>query len=160
MVKYSEKNLVKDEQIIKTAEKNVVALFWKWFFGILFCWVLLIPTILAIIATIRFLHLELTITNKRIVGKYGVINTKAMDAPVDKIQDVTVSHGLLGKIFNYGTIDIETASNYYSFEFIKNVDAFKNQITSAMDIAAEERSKKQAAEMAQAMAEAMKQNKN
>ena len=125
MGKYVEQNLGKNEVLVKKAELNALALLSAWIFGILFCWLLLIPTIKAIIKTVQFNHIELAVTNKRVVGKVGVLNTKALDAPLNKIQSANVTQKLGGKIFNYSTVHIHTAAGEYHFENIKNGDALQ-----------------------------------
>ena len=155
MGKYVESNLGKNESIVKKADLNGLFLLGAWIKGILFCWLLLIPTIKAIIATVRFCHIELPVTNKRIVGKVGVASTNALDAPLNKVQNVSVAQPLFGKIFNYGTVRIDTAAGQFTFSAIKNANAFKGIIMSQIDQAEEDKIKQQAAEMANAMASAM-----
>ncbi len=152
MGKYVENNLGKNETIVKMADKNPLFLVWAWVKGVLFFWLLLIPTFKAIIETVKFSAIELAITNKRIVGKVGVANTNSLDAPLNKIQNVSVEQKLFGKIFNYGTVRIDTAAGKYVFGCIKNADAFKNAIMAQVDQYEEDRVKQQAAEMAKAMA--------
>ena len=159
MGKYVENNLGKNETIIKKADLNGLFLLGKWIVGILFCWLLLIPTIKALVATVRFKNIELAITNKRLVGKVGVANTQALDAPLNKIQNVSVSQGLWGKIFNFGTIRIDTAAGKFEFGAIKNADAFKGMIMAQIDQYEEDRVKQQATEMANAMYAALNANK-
>ncbi len=154
MGRYVEQNLNRNESIVKEAELNPLRLIWAWVGGILFCWLLLIPTIKAIIATVRFLNTELAITNKRLVGKVGVINTNSLDAPLNKIQNASVSSGLGGKIFNYGTINIQTAAGSYTFDGIKRADAFKGMLMQQIDQYEEDKIKEQAEQMAAAMAAA------
>ncbi len=155
MGNYAEKNLVKGEQIVKVANRNGLALLSIWIKGILFCWVLLIPLIKAIINTIKFFKTELTLTTKRVVGKEGVVNVKALDAPVNKVQNISTKQGFWGKIFNYSDIQINTAAGTFVFSYIKNADAFKGAIIQQSDIIEEERIKQQASEMAAAMAGVM-----
>lgn len=155
MSKYVEKNLGKNETIVKKADLNGLFLVAAWIKGILFCWLLLIPTIKAIIATVRFKNIELAITTKRIIGKIGVANTQALDAPLNKVQNVAVAQPFFGKIFNYGTIQINTAAGEYQFGAIKNADAFKRMIMSQIDQFEEDRLKQQADQMAHAMAGAI-----
>ena len=155
MGKYVDSNLTKNEVVVKNADKNPLALVGAWIFGIVFCWLLFIPTIKAIIATLRFLNVELSITNKRVVGKTGVLSTSALDAPLNKIQNAGVKQSFLGKIFNYGTIDIDTAAGKFTFDFIKDVNQFKSQIFAEIDKFEETRVKQQAEEMAKAMAGAI-----
>jgi len=152
MSKYVENNLTKNETIVKKADVNGLYLIGVWVVGILFCWLLLIPLIKAIVKTVQFNNIELAITNKRIVGKVGVANTKALDAPLNKIQNVSVTQKLGGKMFNYGTVQIDTAAGKYYFPSIKNADAFKGMIMAQIDQYEEDRIAQQAQQMANAMA--------
>lgn len=155
MSKYVERNLGKNETIVKKAELNGLFLVWTWIKGILFCWVLLIPTIKAIIATVRFKNIELGVTTKRIIGKIGVAETQALDAPLNKIQNVSVEQPFFGKVFNYGTVVVNTAAGVFKFGAIRNADAFKRMIMSQIDQYEEDRMKEQADQMAKAMAGAL-----
>ncbi len=151
MSNYVENNLGRNEVIVKKADRNVICLVGTWIFGILFFW-LLVPLIKAIIKTIQFNSVELAVTNKRVIGKTGFANTASMDAPLNKIQNASVSQKLFGKIFNYGTVCIDTAAGKYKFMAIKNPDAFKGTIMAQIDQFEEDRMKQQAEEMAKAMA--------
>lgn len=157
---YVENNLTKNEVIVKKADRNGLFLLGVWIKGILFCWLLLIPLIKAIIKTVQFNNVELAITNKRIVGKTGVVNTDALDAPLNKIQNVSVNQSFGGKIFNYSTVQINTAAGVWKFNAIKNGDKFKGMIMAQVDQYEEDRIKQQAAEMASAMAGVMNANNN
>ena len=158
MGRYVEQNLTRNEKVVKEAELNVLKLVAAWVFGIVFFWLLLIPTYRAIKATIIYCNTELAITNKRIIGKVGVATSGSLDAPLDKIQTVGVVTTLGGKRLNYGTIKISTAAGDCLFHGLKNPESLKNMITVAMDEAEEEKVKHQAEEMAAAMAAAMKAN--
>lgn len=155
MGKYVENHLGKNEVIVKKADRNGLFLLSAWLKGILFCWLLLIPTIKAIIATVRFTHVELAVTNKRVIGKVGVADTKSLDASLNKIQNASVSQKLLGKIFNYGTVTINTAAGEFKFGAIKNPEAFKSMLMAQIDQFEEDRLAQQANQMAQAMASAI-----
>ncbi len=159
MGKYVENNLGKNETIVKKADLNGLFLLSKWIMGILFFWLLFMPTIKAIIATILFKNIELAITNKRLIGKVGFANTKALDAPLNKIQNVSVTQGFWGKVFNFATVRVDTAAGKFEFEAIKNADAFKGMILAQIDQYEEDRVKQQAAEMANAMSVALNTNK-
>ncbi len=156
MGKYAQSSLGKNETLVKQADRNGLFLLGAWIKGILFCWLLFIPTIKAIAATIRFTHIELAITNKRVIGKVGVFSLHALDSPLNKVQNVSVSQPFFGKLFNFGTVTIATAATEISFPAIKNADAFKNMLLAQIDQYEEDRVKQQAAEMASAMSAAMK----
>lgn len=156
MANYVEKSLGKNEVIVKQADRNALFLIPTWLKGILFFWVLLIPLIKAIIATIKFTHVELAITNKRVIGKIGVFNTKSLDAPLNKVQNVSCEQKLFGKIFNYSTVKISTAAGEYEFDAVKSGESFKGMLLSQIDQYEEDRVKQQASEMASAMASVLK----
>lgn len=152
MGKYVEGILDKKEVLVKKAELNGLFLLGAWVKGILLFWLLFIPTIKAIVKTIQFRYVELALTNKRVVGKHGVFNTKVMDSPLNKIQNVTVEQTFLGKVFNYSSVTINTAAGRYSFDAIMNGDAFKNMILAQQDAYEEERMVQQASAMARSVA--------
>ncbi len=155
MGKYVENNLSRDEKIVKVAKLNRLFLLGAWIKGIFLCFLLLIPTIKAIIKTVQFHHIELGITNKRIIGKTGVFNTKTLDAPLDKIQNVGVKETFFGKMFNYGIIEIDTAAGSFLYDAVKNANSFKTAVLVQIDQAKEDALAKQASQMAQAMASAI-----
>ena len=157
MSKYVENNLNRNETIVKKASISKLSLIPTWFFGILFCWLLLIPLVKAIVNTIKVFNIELAITSRRVIGKAGVVNSSAMDAPLDKVQNCSVSSGLGGKIFGYGTVVIDTAAGKYIFTMVKQPDNFKKALMAQIEQAQEDKMKQQAEEMAKAMAAAIKQ---
>ena len=156
MTKYVERNLGKNETIVKQAKLTIAFLVITWLKGILFCWFFLIPLFKAIQATIKHFRTELAVTNKKVLGRVGVFNTKALDAPLSKIQSISVTQPFFGKICNYGTVRVSTAAGDFIFEAIAAPDAFKGIVMAQIDQYEEDRIKQQAAEMAGAMAEAIK----
>ena len=158
---YLESNLGRDEQIISKAEVNFATTLSDIIIGMIAGAVvsLFIP-IMGIVITIAIIILfsnlrkkntELGLTNKKVMGKYGLINTKIMDSPINKINSITVEQGLGGKIFGYGKIVISTSSGGYSFNFIKNADSFRSAVMEQIDLFDEERVRKQAEQLANAM---------
>jgi len=53
---------------------------------------------------------EYVVTTRRVIRKVGLIAREIEQAPVDKIQDITVRQGFAGRILNYGSVVLETAS--------------------------------------------------
>lgn len=155
MGQYVEQNLNRGEEVIKEAQRHPIALVLAWIFAVLFFWVLFIPVILAVKATITYLTTELAYTNKRIIGKVGLINTKSLDAPLNKVQSASVSSGLGGKIFKYGNVVVSTASSNLVFPYVKNPDEFKGALMNQIEIYEEEKIKEQAKQMANAVSGAV-----
>ena len=106
---------------------------------------IILPKFLQIKAT------ELGLTNKRITGEYGLLNTKVMDLPISCINSIDVKQGSAGKIFGYGKIVISTSSGVYKFNYIKNANSFRSAVMEQTDIYDEERVRKQAEQLADAI---------
>ena len=150
MGKYVEKHLYDNELIVEEAKRDKWRLLGSWVLGILFCWLLLIPLILAIKATVVFRHTELVLTDRRLVRKMGVFSTKAVDVPLNKIVNVYVETTFWGRVFNTNKIRINTPYGVI-VERIKNADDFKNSVLNQIDRFEEARLSRQAAWTAQAM---------
>ena len=58
------------------------------------------------------------ITNRRVIHTSGVFNKRVLDSSISKINDVITEQSFLGRIFDYGTIKILTATE----EVINSVD--------------------------------------
>lgn len=113
--------------------KNPIFLILRWIWGILGCWLFLVPLIKAIAATIRFTHTEYLITDKNVMEKYNVFNTVTNQMPLDKIENVLVTYTFWGKVFNYGNIVFSGANNNpVVFVCVKNAERIKKQINSML----------------------------
>jgi uncharacterized membrane protein YdbT with pleckstrin-like domain len=53
---------------------------------------------------------EYIITNRRVIQISGVINKDVIDSSLDKVNDVKMDQSALGRLFDYGDIEILTAS--------------------------------------------------
>ena len=149
---YVDSNLGKNEVIVKKMDRNAMPLIGAWIVGILFFWLLFIPLFKAIKKTIVFSNTEMAITNKRLIGKVGVVRTESMDIALNKVQNASVKYSFWGKIFNCGTISISSAAGNMTIGYVKNAEAFKGAIMAQIDQYEEDRMKEQAAQMASAMA--------
>jgi uncharacterized membrane protein YdbT with pleckstrin-like domain len=50
------------------------------------------------------------VTNRRVMQLKGVLSKEVVDASLDQINDVKTEQSLLGRIFNFGDVDVVTAS--------------------------------------------------
>ncbi len=127
---YLKKNVVGANESIKIEpKKNPIFLVFRWIWGILGCWLLLIPTFQAIKHTITFCTTEYLVTDKHVMEKYGWISTHSDQIKLSKIENVTVNYTFFGKIFNYGNICIQGANiNNVNFTNIKDAEKVKRLI--------------------------------
>ena len=150
MGKYLESNLSRDEKILEDAKIHSIAIIVNIIGGIVFFWTFIVP-IIALKNIISMLSMELGFTNKRAMGKYGLINTHRLDAPLNKIDNVSISQGLGGKILGYGTIVISSTSSKFGFKYIGSPEIFRSKLMAQIDQFDEDRIRKQAEIMAQGM---------
>ncbi len=98
---------------------------------------------------LTYLTTELALTDKRMIGKTGIIKTESMDASLDKIQTVSVSSGLFGKIFGYGNVKISLASlESFRYQFVLDADEYKRLIMQRIDDYEKSKNEQQAKQMA------------
>jgi uncharacterized membrane protein YdbT with pleckstrin-like domain len=127
---YLEKNVMSRSEAVKIApKKNSLFLVIKWIWGVLGCWLLLIPTFDAIKETVRYKTTEYLVTDQKVMEKYGWISTHTDEMPLAKIENVVVKYTFWGKIFNYGTLICQgTNNNDIVFSNIKNAESVKKRL--------------------------------
>ncbi|MBC8077754.1 MAG: PH domain-containing protein [Chloroflexales bacterium] len=59
---------------------------------------------------LRWNNEQYIITDRRVIQIRGVLNKEVIDSSLEKINDVELSQSWLGRIFDYGTIEVLTAS--------------------------------------------------
>jgi membrane protein YdbS with pleckstrin-like domain len=69
-----------------------------------------IAGLMALVRRVRISADEFAVTNRRVIRKVGLVSREIEQAPLDKIQDITVDQGWLGRLLGFGTVTIETAS--------------------------------------------------
>lgn len=73
---------------------------------------LLIGVVVLAIFLVRYVQWRLTtytLTNHRIINRHGVLSRYTESIALDRIQDSRVKQGLLGRIFGFGDVEIESA---------------------------------------------------
>ncbi|MDR2090465.1 MAG: PH domain-containing protein [Clostridiales bacterium] len=81
-----------------------------------------------------FIYINMTIlsiTTRKIVYRTGFLKTRGVDIPLRNVDNVQVSYSVLGKIFNYGKIRIESRSEPIEVNWVYNPTRFKNLIDRA-----------------------------
>ncbi len=67
--------------------------------------------LLWISAVLTYFTTEIAITNKRIIAKSGFIRRKTIEMNIPKIESIQIEQGVLGRVFNFGSIIISGAGN-------------------------------------------------
>lgn len=73
------------------------------------------------------------ITDRRVIQIFGVFNKNVTDSSLEKVNDVKMDQSVLGRIFNFGDIEILTASELgiNRFTFIGDPISFKTAMVDA-----------------------------
>jgi len=88
---------------------------------------------LMIVTFLEWICTEYYLTNLKLVEKRGVIGKRIVNIPLNKIQDVKCQFGIIGRIFGFGDLEIESAGTLGKiiFHFIPSPEKFQEKIQSA-----------------------------
>ena len=94
------------------------------------------------------------VTTLRVVDEWGVLSHNAKESPLDKINNVSYEQTLMGRLLNYGSVEIQTAAEMgaTTYELVTNPRGLKDAITRGQEDAKES----QISEQAEMLAEAIK----
>lgn len=82
---------------------------------------------------------KLVVTTHRVVWRKGVFGKRERTIPLARVQDISVEYGLLGEIFNYGTVHVESAGGPFAEIVASNV-AHPNVVREVIFLAGNEQS--------------------
>ena len=116
-------------------------------------WVFLLPAVVLLWLAYKMVERNNNIwvvTNLRIIDEEGLFNVSTKESPLDKINNVSYSASIFGRIFGYGNVEIQTAAEtgatvYYMVESPRTL---KDTITQMQEDYKTLSSRRQAQEMA------------
>lgn len=111
MASYIDGALIKDEKVIYTGNISLWSLAPLIALGVLFLAAWGLGLIFWVVAFIRYKTTELAFTNKRVIAKFGFISRQTVELNINKVESIQVNQGILGRIFNFGTLIISGAGN-------------------------------------------------
>jgi len=129
MASYIESTLISGEKIIAEARLSLWSMWLEIVLGVL--GVVLLPLVIVffpplsfvlllffgaglyflIRVYLRYISTELAFTNKRVIAKFGFIRRQTIELQINKIESIQVDQGIVGRIFDYGTLIISGAGN-------------------------------------------------
>jgi uncharacterized membrane protein YdbT with pleckstrin-like domain len=94
---------------------------------------LMIPIVSMIRDILIYSHHEYIVTNLRVIQLSGILNKQVIDSSLEKVNDVKLAQSAMGRIFNFGDVEILTASELgvNLFKRIKNPVQFKTAMLNA-----------------------------
>ena len=93
------------------------------------------------------------VTNLRVIDEYGVFSNNSKETPLEKINNDAYRQPLLGRIFNYGHVQIQSAAESGStlHKMVESPKKLKDTITQYQEIYKQEQIKEQAQSLANAL---------
>lgn len=138
---------------------------WLFFWPIVMCILLVtagpfagIPGIWLIYRIARYFTDECYITNQRFHVKTGILSKDEISTPLDKINNVYIHQGFIGKLCSYGDVVIQSAATIGAVKFAYASDPvrIKTMLDNTVEEHKNEQLKKQQEMLAQAIQNAKK----
>lgn len=97
--------------------------------------ILLIPLATMTTDILNWSHRQYIITNRRVMQISGVFNKNVTDSSLEKVNDVKMEQSFFGRLFDYGDVEILTASELGAnlFKRIGNPVHFKTSMLNAKE---------------------------
>lgn len=111
MSSYVESTLIDNEKVIYEAKISIWSLMPSILIGLFLLMFYGLGLIVWLFAFIRYKTTELAFTNKRVIAKFGFISRRTVELNLAKVESLQVSQGILGRIFDFGTLVISGAGN-------------------------------------------------
>lgn len=75
------------------------------------------------------------VTNLRVIDEYGVFSVNSKESPLDKINNISYRQPLIGRIFSFGHVQIQTAAEMGStlHRMVEKPKLLKDTITKCQD---------------------------
>lgn len=109
MTSYVEGALIQDEKIVHLGHISLWSMWHLIALGVVLLPVVGIGLIFLGKAYVRYKTTELAITTKRIIVKVGFIRRSTVEININKVESIQVDQGLLGRLFDFGTLVIAGA---------------------------------------------------
>lgn len=108
---YVKKNLITGEEVIYEAKLSLWHLAPQIILGFILLFALGLGLLVWLAVYLKYSSTELAITNKRVIAKFGFIRRNTVELNLKKLESIRVEQGILGRIFNFGSIIVAGAGN-------------------------------------------------
>ena len=109
-------HLQKGEKVVYEGAPNIMGYLWVFILAFLLVWTILIPAILIVWVIFERKSYKFVITNKRVATRRGILSEDFKSASFNHITSVRVFQGILGKIFGYGDVMVDTSGTGTALE--------------------------------------------
>lgn len=142
---YIEKNLMSGEQIVYEARQHWIIYLKPFLLLLIAIGLFVIPTkdmallmqvcmsvVLLVVAAIWAVNIyggrKYILTNRRLILKRGILRRESTDLVLRRCEGVSISQTILGRMLNYGDVNVSTGEVANKFVQIENPVQFSSQI--------------------------------
>lgn len=144
--------LKKDEKVILTTHKHWFILTLPFLIALLttgLClylffekdvkeWILIPAAVAILFFLYKYMerHFDIwAVTNFRVIDEAGVFSIAAKESPLDKINNTSFQQSLIGRVFDFGDVQIQTAAEagMTTYTFLHHPDELKDAIAKAQE---------------------------
>ncbi|MFA0012004.1 PH domain-containing protein [Vibrio lentus] len=104
-------NLINNENIKYEGRVSIWSLLPNFVIGLLLLQFYGFGLIFWLSGLVKYYTTELAITDKRVIAKFGLIRRSTIELSLVKTESVQVEQGIIGRIFNFGSIVVGGAGN-------------------------------------------------
>lgn len=134
MSSYVEGALVKDERIVHIGHISLWSMWHVIAAGVVLTPVFGLGLVFLGVAYVRYKSVELAVTTRRIIVKHGFIRRQTMEMNLGKVESLQVEQGVLGRMFNFGTLIIAgTGSSHTPLSGIADPLGFRKAFIEAQE---------------------------
>lgn len=111
MASYVQSTLISDEKVIYEAKLSIWAKLPTIILGFFLLFFYGAGLVVWLLVYLQYISTELAFTNKRVIAKFGFISRQTVELNLLKVESLQVTQGVLGRIFNFGTLIVSGAGN-------------------------------------------------
>jgi uncharacterized membrane protein YdbT with pleckstrin-like domain len=95
------------------------------------------------------------VTNQRVIDEFGILSKNSKETPLDKINNLSYRQSLLGRLFDFGHIQIQSAAELGDsiYRFVERPQILKDSITKQQELYKQEKINQQAKKMAEVLSD-------
>lgn len=105
------------------------------------CTFIFMGALILLCVLLSLAHVKLILTNRRVIGSYGVFSRSNIDIPISKVDAINISRSLFGAILGYQSVQVLSPSTTAMsrrgkgamFRYAKNATEFKNAVLQVID---------------------------
>ena len=109
MTSYVDSVLISGEAVLHRGRVSLWPHAWKIILGILLLPLFGAGLVFLVWVYVIYRTTEIAITSKRIIAKFGFISRRTIEINLPKVESLQVDQGVLGRLFDYGTIIVAGA---------------------------------------------------